>query len=93
MSYSSTSTVPIEMLPGIGRRTAKLLRTMQVRTVGQFKTLPEGLLVEVFGPSIRPVHATVRGLRPVTTKANWLGKLKIALTSSNQEFDPAGKYV
>lgn len=93
MSYSSASTVPIEMLPGIGRRTAKLLRAMQVRTVGQFKTLPEGLLVEVFGPSIRPVHVAVRGLRPITVKASWLGKMKLALTSLDQEFDQLGKSV
>lgn len=93
MSYSSSSTVPIEMLPGIGRRTAKVLRAMQVRTVGQFKALPERLLVEVFGPSIRPVHATVRCIHRPTFKASWLGKLKIALTSLDQEFDQVGKSV
>ena len=59
MSYSSTSTVPIEMLPGIGKRTAKILRSMHVRTVGQFKSVPERLLVEIFGPSIRQPYTRV----------------------------------
>lgn len=60
MSYSHTSTVPIEMLPGIGRRTAKILRTLQIGTVGQFKQLPERILIDLFGPSIKPVHQMVR---------------------------------
>ncbi len=81
------------MLPGIGRRTAKVLRTMHVYTVGQFKALPTGLLVEVFGPSIRPVHVTVRGLRRSQFKAGWLGKLKVALTSLDPKFDQAGRSV
>lgn len=62
MSYSSTSTVPIEMLPGIGRRTAKVLRSMHIRTIGQFKTLPEKMLVEIFGPSIRSLYTAVHGM-------------------------------
>ncbi len=64
MSYSHTSTVPIEMLPGIGRRTAKVLRSMQVRTVGQFKALPERMLVELFGPSIKSVYQIVHPSQP-----------------------------
>lgn len=98
MSYSSSSTVPIEMLPGIGRRTAKVLRAMQVRTVGQFKALPEALLVELFGPSIRSVCVAVRGQRSQSfsvspSRVSWLGKLKVALTSLDQEFDQVGKSV
>ncbi|EKD78301.1 MAG: hypothetical protein ACD_41C00372G0009 [uncultured bacterium] len=92
MSYSKSSTVPIEMLPGIGRRTAQVLRTMHVYTVGQFKTLPPALLVEVFGPSIRQVHATVRGIRLVRKpKTNLIGMLKFALAESTREFDQAGR--
>ncbi len=56
MSFSNSSTVPIEMLPGIGFRTAKVLRSLDIMTVGQFKRMPEKVLVELFGPSIKPVH-------------------------------------
>ncbi len=66
MSFSHTSNVPIHMLPGIGIRTAEVLQSLGIRTVGQFKQLPEGLLVEIFGPSIRSLHQYVRG--PVSTK-------------------------
>lgn len=59
MSYSFSSTVPIEMLPGIGRHTAKVLRSLTIATVGQFKQLPVTVLVELFGPSIRSVYSTV----------------------------------
>lgn len=60
MSYSHSSTVPIEMLPGIGRRTAKVLRSLHVTTVGQFKKLPERVLIDLFGPTIIPVHKMVK---------------------------------
>lgn len=49
------------MLPGIGHRTAKVLRTWKIATVGQFKQLPENVLIELFGPSIRPVYHAVQG--------------------------------
>lgn len=86
MSFAHTSTVPIELLPGIGNRTAKALRHLNVHTVGQFKQLPEQVLVELFGPSIRQVHNTVRGYQaPVkatptisTTKTSWIKKLRTA---------------
>lgn len=76
------------MLPGIGRRTAKVLRMMQVRTIGQFKAIPEAVLVELFGPSIRTNYHAVQGMHPhkrfvtrsakFTVRANWLGRLKFA---------------
>lgn len=62
MSFSHTSSVPIHMLPGIGKRTAQILQSLGIQTVGQFKQLPEGLLVEIFGPSIRSLHQYVRGV-------------------------------
>lgn len=62
MFYSSSSNVPIEMLPHLGLRTAKVLRSWNIRTVGQFKQLPERVLVELFGPSIRGVYYDVRGI-------------------------------
>lgn len=53
MFLSTTSNVPIEFLPNIGKRTAKVLRSLGVATIGQFTQLPEQLLIELFGPSIR----------------------------------------
>lgn len=47
------------MLPGIGKRTAKILQSMDIHTIGEFKTAPEKLLVEVFGPSIRKIYSAV----------------------------------
>lgn len=56
MSYSKQSAVPIEMLPGIGTRTAKVLKKLEIKTIGQFKQMPETVLVELFGPSIKKVY-------------------------------------
>ena len=89
MSYSTQSTVPIEMLPGIGQRTAKILRQLGVATIGQFRRTPEQMLVELFGPSIRKVYAQVtpakQGQRSVSVrrsakgeKTSWLQKVKLA---------------
>lgn len=61
MSYSHASTVPIQMLPGIGRRTAQVLHRLQIHTVGQFKSMPTQVLVELFGPSINGLHQAVQG--------------------------------
>lgn len=49
---STTSNVPIEFLPNVGKRTAKVLRSLGVGTIGQFAQLPERVLIELFGPSI-----------------------------------------
>lgn len=68
MSYSSTSSVPIEMLPGIGKRTAKVLRAMQVKTIGQFKNVPEQMLVELLGPSIRQPYSVVHTIEFVVAQ-------------------------
>ncbi|MFA5995675.1 MAG: hypothetical protein WCW27_00205 [Patescibacteria group bacterium] len=53
MAVSNHSNVPIEFMPNIGQRTAKVLRSLGVFTIGQFKQLPEQLLIELFGPSIK----------------------------------------
>lgn len=47
------------MLPGIGKRTAQVLRSLDIRTIGQFKRVPEKMLIELFGPSIRSVYLYV----------------------------------
>lgn len=56
MSYSKKSNLPIEYLPGIGWRTARILKKLDIFTIGQFKQVPEKMLVELFGPSIRMVY-------------------------------------
>lgn len=56
MSYSKSSNLPIDFLPGIGKRTAKALKKLDISTIGQFKRTPEKILVELFGPSIRKFY-------------------------------------
>ncbi|MBU0670811.1 MAG: hypothetical protein ABH835_00940 [Patescibacteria group bacterium] len=60
MSYSKKSNIPIELLNGIGPRTAKVLKSLDIYTVAQFKKMPDKVLVELFGPSIRPVYRAVQ---------------------------------
>lgn len=70
MSFSHFSAVPIELLPGIGPRTATVLHKLDIRTVGQFKNTSEKILVELFGPSIRSVHNYVQGKSRSATTIN-----------------------
>lgn len=79
MSFSSTSTVPIEMLPGIGRRTARALRVLHIRTIGQFKSLPENILIELFGPSIRLPYYCVNGAPAKYTRQCRQSPLRLGL--------------
>ncbi|MBU0731423.1 hypothetical protein KKC88_00915 [Patescibacteria group bacterium] len=67
MSYSKSSNIPIELLNGIGPRTAKVLKSLDIYTVAQFKRVPEKILIELFGPSILPIHRRVNNKR-VTIK-------------------------
>ncbi len=77
MSFSNNSTVPIHMLPGIGSRTAKVLQSLEISTVGQFKQLPESVLIELFGPSIRSVHKHVNGKKNTTrTKKKMIKRVR-----------------
>ena len=59
MSYSKTSNIPIELLHGIGPRTAKVLKSLDIYTVAQFRKIPSKILLELFGPSILPLHRRV----------------------------------
>lgn len=43
---------PINVIPGIGRRTSRLLADAGVATVGRFLSLPDFLLEHAFGPSL-----------------------------------------
>ncbi|MBI2415834.1 MAG: hypothetical protein HYV33_04190 [Candidatus Kerfeldbacteria bacterium] len=80
MSFSTHSTVPIELLPGIGRRTARVLRSLGIATIGQFKQLPERVLIELFGPSIRLVHSYVHGQAVPTVNTEPTTTLRRSLT-------------
>ncbi|MFH0818736.1 MAG: hypothetical protein V1898_01955 [Patescibacteria group bacterium] len=83
MTYSTQSNIPIELMPGIGTRTAKVLRKLEIRTIGQFKQMPEKVLVELFGPSIKLYHAGYNFQRKTklvsqSGKTNIFFKLKLA---------------
>lgn len=86
MSFSHTSTVPIHMLPGIGKRTAQVLYSLGIRTVGQFKQLPESLLVELFGPSIRSLHQYVHGVKPKSPRVQKINVVKEQVPSKVRKY-------
>lgn len=55
---------PIQYIPGIGWRTAEVLHTLGVHTAGQLTRVPEKMLIELFGPSIRAVTQIVHVTHP-----------------------------
>lgn len=57
MSFAHNT--PIQFVPGIGWRTAQVMHTLGIHTVRQLHTIPENILVELFGPSIRSVLSLV----------------------------------
>lgn len=50
-----TANTPIQYIPGIGRRTARILHQLGVHNIQKFEEIPTNVLVEIFGPSIRSV--------------------------------------
>lgn len=54
----------IDLLPGIGRRTATYLKNRGVRTIGHFRKLPQFAAVQLFGISGIALHAYSRGSDP-----------------------------
>ncbi len=84
MSYSKKSNLPVEYLPGIGKRTARVLKALEIRTVGKFLNTPEKVLVELFGPSIKRAYAQpVRSVKrkkvqKVQHNKNWFQKVQLA---------------
>ncbi len=58
MSFANNT--PIQYLPGIGWRTANVLNDLGVHTAGQLHRIPESVLVELFGPSIRTITRNVQ---------------------------------
>lgn len=76
MSFASNT--PIQFIPGIGNRTAEVMHTLGIHTAGHLYRMPEGVLIELFGPSIRSVLGTMARIttarsttnnNPVTTRA------------------------
>lgn len=52
--------MPIQFIPGVGKRTAQILHQMGVHTVGQLADIPDGVLEHIFGPSIHLVMDLAR---------------------------------
>lgn len=57
MSFAKNT--PVQFIPGVGWRTAKVLHELDLHTAGQLNYMPEKVLVELFGPSIRSVLTTL----------------------------------
>lgn len=57
MSFSNNT--PIQYIPGIGWRTAKVMHELGIHTSGQLQNMPESVLIELFGPSIKSVLQTI----------------------------------
>ncbi len=53
--------LPIEKLPGVGRKTGEKLRDMNIETVGQLRTLPLPLLRTMFGRRGELLYERSRG--------------------------------
>lgn len=67
MSFASNT--PIQYIPGIGWRTTKILQKMGIYTAGELNAVPESLLVELFGPSIKSVLNTLY-MQPVVQRVS-----------------------
>lgn len=66
---SIASNTPVQFVPGIGRRTAAVLHDLDIHTFGQLARIPDQVLVELFGPSIKKVTAFgVAQYTPTTTQ-------------------------
>ncbi|HLD22288.1 MAG TPA: hypothetical protein VJB65_05320 [Patescibacteria group bacterium] len=46
---------PVQFIPGIGARTAAVLHELDIHTISELVRVPEKVLIELFGPSIRSV--------------------------------------
>ncbi len=61
--------LPIEKIPGVGRKTARILHDMNIHRVAELQTLDRSLLRELFGRRGEDLHDLVRGRdhRPIPT--------------------------
>lgn len=89
MSFAKNT--PVHFLPGIGSRTAQVLHDLEIHTAGQLNNVPDKILIELFGPSIRsilnmleitpkPKNSTPAILRQTTskTKKGLVQRLRLA---------------
>jgi nucleotidyltransferase/DNA polymerase involved in DNA repair len=66
---SVSNNTPVHFLPGIGKRTASVLHGLGIHTAGQLAQMPDKVLIELFGPSIRSVLHFVAGKQQRTMRA------------------------
>ncbi|MFH1171799.1 MAG: hypothetical protein V1778_04660 [bacterium] len=67
---------PIFDIPGIGRRTARLLHSAGVQTVGTFVGLPDLLLEQTFGPSLPILRRRVVATLEQSSKQQFTGLMR-----------------
>lgn len=53
--------MPVEKLLGVGRKTARKLRDMNIRTVGELRAVPRATLRQLFGKNGEVLHDRCRG--------------------------------
>lgn len=100
MSFSTNT--PIQYIPGIGWRTAKVMHELGIHTSGQLQNMPESVLIELFGPSIKSVIKTITpdelpreqsyGDRAATMK-EWAGAIADEKLSWVSRFRLAAQFV
>jgi DNA polymerase-4 len=63
--------LPIARLPGIGKKSAQILKGLGITTIGELSTMPSGVLKSHFGASGEVLHRHARGIdgRPVEPPA------------------------
>ncbi len=74
---SFLSRTAIDLLPGIGRRTATYLKNRGIRTIGKFNQLPQHAAVRLFGISGVVLHEYSRGSDPREVIPTTLARPKI----------------
>lgn len=62
MSFAQNT--PIQFVPGIGWRTAQVMHDLGIHTVGHLDHIPENILIELFGPSIRSILNLIGRVAP-----------------------------
>jgi len=82
--------LPVDVLPGVGEKTAKRLSDLGVRTIGQLAAIPEKLLVRQFGPTGERMHRLALGMDHSQVKAVWPPEvINIEQMFENALFEPA----
>lgn len=89
------SQLPVEHLPGVGRRTGAQLERFAIRTVGQLRLVSREVLFASFGRLGLLLHQRARGLDPEPVEATWVedddGRLRVRPPSTirrDSTFEP-----